>query len=361
MKTTMPLIALLIAVAAFSGFEYRKMKAEYETNLAVTITRAETAEYRTKFAGPTGIGDGIAKHGWLSVVGTQLTDEHGEAVQLRGMSSHGLTWYPEYVNAGALEFTKEQGANLFRAAMYSDDYSGGYLHSDIERKFNASVMYIAIENALAADMYVIADWHLLMDENPLQQTDAAVEFFSELSKRYAAEPGIIYEICNEPNGDTAWADIKKYADKVIPAIRKNAPNAVIIIGTPQYSYKVLDVTNNRLSYDNIMYAYHYYSSLGVDFYATLDTAESIGLPVFVSEWGISESTSGALLTENAHQFADYLNAKEISWAAWSLSNKDEPYSVLRPETSKLNDWTDDELSATGKLIFSKMGVAKHAS
>jgi hypothetical protein len=368
MKAMIPLIALFVALAALSWAGYNKLKAEYANRLAVSTTRAEAAEYRAEtaevksaeqsvlIAELTDIGNGIEKHGWLSVVGTQLTDEHGEPIQLRGMSSHGLTWYPEYVNSGALAFAKEQGANLFRAAMYSDDYSGGYLHSEIERKFNKAVMYIAIENALEADMYVIADWHLLMDENPLKQTDAAVEFFSELSKRYANEPGIIYEICNEPNGGTTWNDIKQYSDKVIPAIRENSPNAVILVGTPNYSHNILDVVDSRLNGDNIMYVYHYYSSLGARYFDTLNTTMKSELPVFVTEWGVSENESGELLTEDAGNFADYLNTNTISWAAWSFCNKDEPYSVIRSETSKFSGWTNNELSETGRLIFSKMGV-----
>jgi aryl-phospho-beta-D-glucosidase BglC (GH1 family) len=371
MKVILSLAGALLAVTIFSGLAYLKMKSGYETALNSAAAHSEAAELRAEFAEYkvaeqsefiaelTAIGDGISKHGWLSVAGTQLIDEHGESVQLRGMSSHGLTWYPEYVNYGALKFTKEHGANLFRAAMYSDDNSGGYLHSNIEKDFNEAVLYIAIENALAADMYVIADWHLLEDENPLTQTDDAARFFSALSKRYADEPGVIYEICNEPSGDTTWPDIKEYAEEVIPAIRENSPNAVIIVGTPKYSHSVSDAGEDRLDFKNVMYAYHYYTSMDTTFYETLDAAMRAGLPVFVSEWGISESESGELLTENAHLFANYLNSKKISWAAWSLSNKDEPYSVISHETSKLSGWTDDDLTETGKIIFLKIEEALH--
>ena len=38
------------------------------------------------------------KDGFLSVEGTNLVNENGEKVILRGVSTHGLTWYPQFVN-----------------------------------------------------------------------------------------------------------------------------------------------------------------------------------------------------------------------------------------------------------------------
>ena len=37
-------------------------------------------------------------NGRLHVEGSQLTDASGEAVQLRGVSTHGLAWYPVFIN-----------------------------------------------------------------------------------------------------------------------------------------------------------------------------------------------------------------------------------------------------------------------
>ena len=36
--------------------------------------------------------------GKLKVVGTQLCGSDGEAVQLRGVSTHGMAWFSDYVN-----------------------------------------------------------------------------------------------------------------------------------------------------------------------------------------------------------------------------------------------------------------------
>ena len=42
----------------------------------------------------------------LSVESGKIVDENGKAVQLTGMSSHGVLWYPEYTNANAMKTLK---------------------------------------------------------------------------------------------------------------------------------------------------------------------------------------------------------------------------------------------------------------
>jgi len=219
------------------------------------------------------------------------------------------------------------------------------------------ILYHTIRNALAADMYVVADWHLLEDENPLSLIDKAIPFFDELSQLYADEPGVIYEICNEPNGSTTWEDIKAYANMVIPVIRKNAPDAIIIVGTPEYSGALQDAVADPLSYHNIMYSYHYYSGLSGDsFYAMLDMAKEHGLPVFISEWGIcTDPSSGQMDYENAKAFIEYMEQNQLSWANWSLTNKAEDYSAIRPEVTKTSGWTEEDLTEGGRLIFAALG------
>ena len=70
------------------------------------------------------------------------------------------------------------------------------------------------------DMYVIIDWHILSDNNPMTYKEEAKDFFDTVSKKYKDSPNVIYEICNEPNGNTNWNnDIKPYADEIIKVIR----------------------------------------------------------------------------------------------------------------------------------------------
>lgn len=40
----------------------------------------------------------LSAHGRLSVKGTNLVDAKGKVFQLKGVSTHGLSWFPEYVS-----------------------------------------------------------------------------------------------------------------------------------------------------------------------------------------------------------------------------------------------------------------------
>ncbi|MDO4978200.1 MAG: cellulase family glycosylhydrolase [Eubacteriales bacterium] len=61
----------------------------------------------------------------LHVSGTQLVDSNNQPVQLRGISTHGIGWYPAYVNQELFhEFRKDWGMNVIRLAMYTDEPEG---------------------------------------------------------------------------------------------------------------------------------------------------------------------------------------------------------------------------------------------
>lgn len=304
-------------------------------------------------------------HGKLYVAEGTLMDQHGNPAVLRGMSTHGLGWYPQFINSGAMRSLREQGAKVIRLSMYSEANSG-YL----EEPYNKDFVYIGIENALAEGMYVIVDWHILKDGNPNQYKDEAMEFFREISSRYPGENQIIYEICNEPNGETSWADVMVYADTVIPIIRKYSPEAIIIVGTPQFSTDLKSPLEEPLPYDNLLYSFHKYVDVSgqkdLQFY-WLEQAVERKFPVYVSEWGISygddsftRQISGEELQgqmehldlSTAEKFLSYLNEHNIGWCGWALSNSDEIHAAINVNCTKISGWTEEDLTPGGRLMFS---------
>ena len=125
------------------------------------------------------------------------------------------------------------GINAVRLALYSDP-NAGYT-KELHKKVRDGV-----EAATKEGMYVIIDWHILSDGNPNIYKEQAKEFFKEMAQAYKNQDNIIYEICNEPNGGAAWEnDIKPYAVELISIIRKIDKDAVIIVGTPNWSQDVL--------------------------------------------------------------------------------------------------------------------------
>ena len=166
-------------------------------------------------------------HGALFVKGTQLVDKTGKPFQLRGVSTHGLNWFPEYVNADAFASMKNDWKiNCVRLAMYTaegDSYCEGGNKENLK-----NIVSQGVEYATDLGLYVIIDWHVLHDLDPNKYKADALAFFDEMSAKYADYDNVIYEICNEPNGGTSWDQIKSYANEVIPVIKKNNPDAVIV-------------------------------------------------------------------------------------------------------------------------------------
>ena len=294
---------------------------------------------------------GVSENGWLQVVGTRLCNEKGEPVVLRGMSSHGIQWYSQFTSAQAIQSTAEYGANVFRVAMYTEE--GGYLSQpDVIKEKTIAAIDAAIEN----DMYVIIDWHILSDGNPMAHADEAAAFFSEMAERYQDCPAVFYEICNEPNGGVTWAgDIKPYAQRMVQVIRERSPKSVILIGSSTWSQDIHLAAANPLAEENLMYTLHFYAGThGADLRQRLDSALGAGLPIFVSEWGASRADgSGGVFLEESKVWLDFLDERGISWCSWSLCDKAETSAALRPGVSATGPWTEADLSDSGRFVFSR--------
>ena len=142
-------------------------------------------------------------YGALQVKGTQLCDSEGNPIQLRGVSTHGISWYPEYVNPEAIAFMHQKwGINVLRIALYTTGAGGYCVTDEASQQVQKDNLDIGIQAAKANDMYVIIDWHILEDNNPNRYIGRSENFFREISEKYKDYDNVIYEICNEPNGDT---------------------------------------------------------------------------------------------------------------------------------------------------------------
>lgn len=294
----------------------------------------------------------ISANGRLHVDGINLVNEQGEPIQLTGMSSHGLQWYPEYTRRDAVHFVKEHGASLWRIAMYTDE--DGYIaHPDVN--FRNAVE--SIDGALAEDMYVIIDWHILMDRTPLRYREQALDFFQRISRRYGDEPGLIYEICNEPNGDqVTWEnDIVPYAGEIIPAIRENAPHSLILVGTASWCQDLDKASEKPLDFENIMYSCHFYAgSHGQTLRDRVDLARDRGCAVFVSEFGTTtaDGKGDRIYTTETDEWMKFMDERNLSWANWSFGPRDEESAALKPDTVP-GHYSDDCLTESGKYVFSR--------
>ena len=123
------------------------------------------------------------------------------------------------------------GVNTIRLAMYTEEWGGYTTGTEYAAQAKQKVI-TGVDNATKLGMYAVIDWHILSDGNPAKHQAQAVSFFTEMAKKYKNNENVIYEICNEPNGGVTWSgQIKPYAETVISAIRKQDPNAIIVVGT----------------------------------------------------------------------------------------------------------------------------------
>ena len=246
-------------------------------------------------------------NGKLSIKGTQMVNECSNPVQLRGMSTHGVAWFENCYNESSISaLVNDWGIELFRIALYVSEY-GGYTtnqvksqeewHNWIDRMVDICEKY---------GIYCMIDWHVLNDGSgnfngdPMINIDAAKKFWSYMSKKHADKKHVLYEICNEPNGNSVnWNRVREYANIIIPIIRQNDPSTIIVVGTPTWSQDVDIASQNKLNYNNIMYALPLYS--GTTHPWLRDKAEKAinnGAAIFVSEFGTSNADGSGGFFEN---------------------------------------------------------------
>lgn len=292
----------------------------------------------------------VAKWGRLQVKGTQIVSDKGKKVQLKGVSTHGIAWFPQYVNKSSFASMKRMGANTIRLAFYSDPAAGydAGLYKKVEE---------GIQAATGLGMYVVLDWHILSDGNPKIYEKNAGKFFTYFSRKYGKQKNILYEICNEPNGNVTWAkDIKPYARRIIKKIRKYDKKNIIIAGSSTWSQDVDQTAKSPLKGKNIAYSLHFYASTHKEnLQQKLKTAYKAGLPILVTEFSICDASgNGAIDKSSGKKWIKLLKKYKIGFIAWSLCNKQESASLIKASCSKTGNFKKSDLSKTGKWILAQM-------
>ena len=280
----------------------------------------------------------------LQVVGSQLCDESGSPVMLRGISLGWHNLWPRFYNKGAVKWlAKEWHADVIRAAVGASSVDDNYLENP---EFALQCVTPVIEAAIKNKVYVIIDWH-----SHEMHTAQAKSFFSQMAKKYGKHPNIIYELYNEPVNDS-WQDLKQYATEIITEIRRYDPDNLILMGCPHWDQDIDLVAASPLEgVSNVMYTVHFYAATHKDYLRDkMRKAVEGGLPVFVSECaGMEASGDGPLDANEWQKWVDTMEQLRISYVCWSLSDKNETCSMLLPRAKSCGDWTDDLIKPWGKM------------
>lgn len=287
----------------------------------------------------------VGMMGQLSLNGTSIINENNEPISLKGMSLFWSQWAPDYYNEETIKWLRDDWeCTVVRTAMGVE--SGGYLDNP---QIEYAKVTKVIDACITLGIYVIVDWH---DHHAEDHLESAKTFFSQISKTYSDYPNIIYEIYNEPL-NVSWVNVlKPYSESVINVIRENDPDNLIIVGTPNWSQDVDKVIGNKIQDENVLYSLHFYTGTHNEWLRTkASNAMSAGLPIFVSEYGISEASgNGKIDLNETNLWVSFMEEKNLSWCNWSVTNKDETSAILLPSTSSISGWAIEDLSEAGVII-----------
>ncbi len=376
-------VAMLLAMTACTKDE----KESSDTSATTTETTTnDTTESSESSAAPTettapeeeGIGPNsvavitervVDTHGQLQVIGTDLCDSAGTPYQLRGMSTHGLNHIGSFLNADVVKTLAEDwGCSVIRLAVYTESDSDDYIKAP--DKYFTEVCR-CVDLCVDQGIYVIVDWHILNDGDPMKYKTEAIDFFNRISEKYADVPNVLYEICNEPNNGHAdppeqvvtWEDnVKPYAEELVSTIRANDPDNIIIIGSSTWSQDVDIASNNPVEGTNLMYTLHFYAgSHGQELRDKATTALNNGLPIFVTEWGTTNSSgSGDIAYDATYEWMDFINEHNLSWCNWSIGSTIAETSntlklssqMLTVEQKQAGHWPDKFITRSGLFVRS---------
>lgn len=283
----------------------------------------------------------VKVHGQLKVEGTKLVDKNGKLLVLRGMSFGWHNWWPRFYNAGTVKWLrKDWKCSVLRAAIGVEP-DKGYIKDSAG---SVEKVRAVVDAAIKEGIYVIIDFH-----SHNIRLNEAKNFFTLMAKTYGRYPNVIYEIFNEPDYET-WPEVKAYSEEVIKTIRAIDPDNIILVGSPRWDQDIqLPAADPIKGFTNLMYTVHFYAATHKQWLRDkTDEAIKNGLPIFISECaGMEASGNGPLNYEEWQKWIDWMEASGLSWVTWSVSDKDETCSVLKPTAASDGNWKQSDLKESG--------------
>lgn len=276
----------------------------------------------------------VSYYGALHTSGNKIIGaKNNQQAMLRGVSLYwsdaiGFPYYDPTVISWAVDNLK---IDVFRYVMGVEYYDidggtknaidAGYSYKSAP-DLQLSIIDKMVEAAIENDVYIIIDWN---SHRAHQETSLAKTFFETISKKYMNVPNVIYEIYSEPVDGSGgnWSTIKNYANAVVPAIRANTQN-LVIVGTPRWSMHPEEGAANPVYSTNIAYVFHFYAGTHSvsQFSGNVTSTFNAGYPVFISEWGTTNADGDGEPNSNAtNGWTSFMEANKIPNCNWSLRQK----------------------------------------
>ena len=244
----------------------------------------------------------------LTITGNQLM-RGGKPIRLAGVA----VGDPIFVRRGRTLDDYRILADDWQANVVRISVHPCHWRSDASSAFRA--IAADITGARARGLIVILDWHAIgfpggYVERPdpawglpqdAYESDAALalSFWREMAMSFGRDPGVIFELWNEPvvddrvNASTGqhWPLLKALWLKLLAAIRPYSANVVLASGA-RFAHDLKGVADALIDDPNVAYAWHCYPLMDAKipnrWHTSLDRLPSLK-PVFVTEWGFDRN------------------------------------------------------------------------
>jgi hypothetical protein len=194
-----------------------------------------------------------------------------------------------------------------------------------------------------ANVIIALQYEVQPNPQPLPTQDS-VNFWAFVSKHYANDPWVFFDIFNEPVSPTGTDDAYAWQcwqqgctingvtyvgmQQLVNTIRQNAPSNLIFAEGLAAGEDIILLPNYLLTGGNIVYAIHPY--FGPQHQSPSDwdtwfgnTASNGNFPVVADEWNeYNSATKGECLSNGpalVPEFLSYLQQKNIGLIAWALA------------------------------------------
>jgi len=269
------------------------------------------------------------------VEGNKIDDEAGNEVVFRGVNIAGVIAHSYYTKFGDKSNEKylpwdenyfKQISNLGTKIIRLNILPGEFRESPEDFSFKAIDQ--SIDWASQYQMYVYITYHGIgfppteyygegvwkIEEKYTATREEMLDYWDKISKRYKDNKVVaFYEIYNEPthSGSSGkptqvelekdWLEWKKFSEEVIDVIRKNDPDAVILVGGLNLAYDVSFALKNPIERGGIIYATHPYPCKSEEHNKSWD--EAFGnvkekYPVFATEFSVNGLEDGPIKCES---------------------------------------------------------------
>lgn len=269
--------------------------------------------------------------GPYTVRGNAILDASGQRHLFHGVDRPSLEWSSTGValSPGDYALMASWNANVVRIALDQDFWLAGARRHD---PGYTGLVDAQVAWAHAAGLDVILDLHWsdrgdLSTASPGQQRMPDVnslELWREVAARYANDPGVLFELYNEPH-DVSWdvwlsggptgegwdaVGMQDLAD----AVRAAGATNVVLVGGLDWAYDLSQVPGHRVQGTNVAYATHVYESF---WKAPTDWDSAWGSlaatdPIVVTEFGTTDGS-----TNYYDVLIAYCDARAVSWTGWA--------------------------------------------